>query len=157
MNEKSVADYIATLVQQQPEILGSQLGSKVKQAFPQFQGLKGFIERNCGGQVVIVRRYGPDFVYAHVSQLGLGVPAPVSPPSTALRYETNPEAAAPTTTPASTALSAPAAPEPRVGDRIGFIQLPPNPARTRDKAGFSRSSGSAFRPATVWAAFTNPT
>lgn len=157
MNDQNIADYISSIVQQHGEILGSQLGSHIKDVFPQFQGLKGFIERCCRDRVVIVRRYGPDFIYAPASYgipsaagastSGAPQPTPIAgvppPPSSAMA-------------PQSTLLHSFSPPVP-LHDKISFARLPQRPIRPRNRLGYERAIGSNSRSGGFWSAFTNPT
>jgi hypothetical protein len=128
MNEPNITEFIVETVLNHPFILGSQLGTKVKQRFPSFEKLKTYIDRYCVGQIICVRRHGPDFVYAHISQIERKA-QPDNPVGEAVTLS-QPESFSRVSYPSNTV----------VGEKVGFTQLPTRPARS----------------VSVWSAFTNP-
>jgi len=129
MNEQNITDFIIETVLSQPSILGSQLGTKVKQKFQFVDKLKPYIDRNCGGQVICIGRRGTDLLYSHISRVGPNTQRE-SPPA---------EAMVSPAIPAS--VLDPSRPRPfTVGETVGTVQLPVLTPRT----------------VSVWSAFTNP-
>jgi hypothetical protein len=129
MNEPNITDFIVETVLNHPFILGSQLGTKVKQRFPSFEKLKTYIDRYCVGQIICVRKHGPDFVYAHVSQIERKA-QPDYPPVESKALPSQPGSL--TRSIYSSSIS--------IGNKVGLNQFSPSPAHN----------------VSVWSAFTNP-
>lgn len=144
MNNLNITNYIIETVLKHPFILGSQLGSKVKQTFPSFEGLKSYIDRHCAGEIICVSKHGPDFIYAHVSQIERK-----SEPDNSTRNVFTPQPAF--------------APSPIKTDLISsknftsqLSDFSPNNIPMGQKIDFVRAPIPLARNVTVWSAFTNP-
>lgn len=64
MNDQTnIAKFILETVNQNPGIMGCRLGKLVKETFPGFRGLRGFIAQNCASDIVVVASKGEDLSY----------------------------------------------------------------------------------------------
>jgi hypothetical protein len=63
MIDQNIAQFVIETVRQNPGIMGCRLGKIVKERFPGFSGLRGFIARSCASEVVIVASKGEDYSY----------------------------------------------------------------------------------------------
>ena len=143
MNEQTeITRLIIATVLQHLGILGSQLGARVKQAFPSFKGLKYHIDHYCAGEVICVRKHGPDYVYAHVSQVERKMePVLAATPILSLRTE-------------------PIIPQPQpffVNKSANLFPAPvPGHTAYTPQSATIRPIPRPVRNVTPWSAFTNP-
>jgi hypothetical protein len=73
--EHDISEYIIHTVKTYPRIPGSDLGTFVRNKFPDVNfryrpgKLRGFIAKECAGKIVEVERHGMDVIYSHIDNI----------------------------------------------------------------------------------------